>query len=1180
MPAMSDERPISESVWEAFFTKDGKYDGRKFEDLSLLVLKARFGGHWEITKASHDGNKDFVCYVEGEEMWAECKAYKDRVSYHVISPTLFMAIIGDPRRIIFISRSALNRNTKLYLSDYQLKTGKQIICLDGTILDQLILSNSEIYDKFFLCDRPATHPPAPLFAEASATPLLTSEPPSSLSNKLAQHHNPPSKKFAVGLGDVIQVNLTLFNNNPTNEVQIDVSLTWTEQSSCATKILARGSTGNSQAWSVILQPGEIYRKAIYLEAVSHGPEQELPKVAINYDGESRNLELGLISISRLYRIGLVGKVHKKIRKTLLDAAENERPTRIFCVSGTGGTGKSHLLRTIADQLVPLGFNVYQRDGEFSSPQVSDILLKSLLAQLNDFPLVPTDDDHSEVETHFENGDHHNLMRMIYEKDSALLQDAELVAKAIICSVKRRPTAIIVDNVQGLESKFVSTLNAVVDLVSGESTEWRLTHPLILIFAFNTELLVPSSEPDRFRAILKYLSKSDEERATASVIDETLCEFDTDDAVEFLEQALASEEHGVSLANYPKTVNSFKQFVRRTPLMMWETLRYLRDTGVISLSQDLLVVGDTNDSSIAEILRNTPTELRQLLERRWERILDNHSRSSNALPLEADTRTAALLGCFTREVYQRMAQNTESLDCLVQIGILVDETRAGIRFVHQQVFQFFFARSINRIAASEASFLSACFRELRITDLYYEQYFILIQRSGQVTEEDLVTTVELLSNRGGSPEYIKSFADTLLFHLLSTRAATDELALNGYAYLSEALKSLVSLRASYEVLERSYKQIVAREDPTTLPTAEYLNYIHLFINGALATRQDIKARELVDLALKQIESLAFRPTSTKDFQLALLLDRRQSILKNFPEFVPITSTEDRNALPPALQLALEDGEVVQRITSRAGPTWLRIDSLFNTAELYFHLGSKAFREEAFSIYEKGLECFEMTENRWELMDPVPVRTFVATATLSLGNGDWRNASEVCAQGIGYAMRVRNHFWCARLYVIGSAAQCIGAFWGEVETRFVADYISRSQDTMNVYQSNRYSWLNHYMLGKLRAVEGDYYKMAESFRAAVESLVSACGHEGDLGTEVDSRINSEYDAFIDMAIELKRRSAKNLLQIFSAASGTHVHETCYSIAQMNSEQFACTLADWKERVFYWAESEESQFHIVKV
>src|ERR1041384_7958784 len=177
MRAPRSQRSIPDKIWQKhFISASGSYDGDRFETLSLELLKAEFGGDWSRTKRSYDGNKDFVLEFQNRTIWAESKAYAKTLTYHVVSPTLFMALIGQPEAIVLISRSGIHERSKRYLAQFQRKTGKRIIALDGDTLDRLIISNGTIAGRFFPNEQLQTGQGAGLRVFLSRTPDVTAHP--------------------------------------------------------------------------------------------------------------------------------------------------------------------------------------------------------------------------------------------------------------------------------------------------------------------------------------------------------------------------------------------------------------------------------------------------------------------------------------------------------------------------------------------------------------------------------------------------------------------------------------------------------------------------------------------------------------------------------------------------------------------------------------------------------------------------------------------------------------------------------------------------------------------------------------------------------------------------------------------------------------------------------------------
>lgn len=142
-------RIISEASWrKSFLLPDGRYNGKKFENLALELLECLYGRGWRATQETRDGSRDFEKRDQHGWLWAECKAYKERLSVYVISPTLVMALIEEPHTVIVVSRSQLNDNAVRHLAAFQRASGKRIVALDGTVLDSAVLGTG-LFGSFF-----------------------------------------------------------------------------------------------------------------------------------------------------------------------------------------------------------------------------------------------------------------------------------------------------------------------------------------------------------------------------------------------------------------------------------------------------------------------------------------------------------------------------------------------------------------------------------------------------------------------------------------------------------------------------------------------------------------------------------------------------------------------------------------------------------------------------------------------------------------------------------------------------------------------------------------------------------------------------------------------------------------------------------------------------------------------
>jgi hypothetical protein len=142
--------------------KDGKKetikkDDRKFEFLIKDYLDRTYPlEHWELTKASRDGNRDIesVCSFSGKSMWAEVKyLYKNnrnlssrRYDSTLVSAELNQTVI----QIFFVANTDFGPNIRYRIKEFCfLNNIQKIVFIDKDTLEYWIKSNPIIEKKYF-----------------------------------------------------------------------------------------------------------------------------------------------------------------------------------------------------------------------------------------------------------------------------------------------------------------------------------------------------------------------------------------------------------------------------------------------------------------------------------------------------------------------------------------------------------------------------------------------------------------------------------------------------------------------------------------------------------------------------------------------------------------------------------------------------------------------------------------------------------------------------------------------------------------------------------------------------------------------------------------------------------------------------------------------------------------------
>jgi hypothetical protein len=1152
MSRSSQKRSISDDVWRKhFLDTSGSYDGDRFETLSFEILKAEFGGDWCRTKRSFDGNKDFVLEFQNRTIWAESKAYAKTLTYHVVSPTLFMALIGEPEAIVLISRSGIHVRSKCYLAQFQRKTGKRIIALDGDTLDRLIISNGAIAQRFFPNEPLQTIQGAGLRVLISRTPDVTVNPQGGswgvrASTYLDLAPSDQTQVPTIGVGELLRVDIAIVNEGLSAARSVRASLVPPRNGKSSSFQLEWFSDQESRtAPPFDLAVGEIRHATAFFRGSSPAKNAALPLLELEAGVTRQQVAVGRASVSALYRIGLVGRMNHQIVGECREAARTRRRSWVLQIEGGSGIGKTRLLHEIAGEFATAGYEVHSVDKEFYEPQKSEEILRGLLAQINHLPLI--DEGGSASPDGPGRPEDDLVLRLIFAAECPERRQPTVVADALLRSALGRKTALIVDNVQNFDDVAASTLDVLVTRLRASTAG-----DLVLILAFNTDLGVIGSEAEALRRRLAGIATS---FTSETVVRRWELEgFSDDEADEFVYRAVAASDSArLTPSAYPRTFQAFRQFVPRNALHMWETLRWLRDKGVLRLRNEVLVIADAEDSAIAAMLANAPPDLEALMDRRWNEVQKasdlSHTRNPetpSGAEIRDAVRTACFLGPSVRRHFAVCGVARPALDRLVHLGILVDGGLGELRFVHQRIFRVFQKR-FETVAPDKAADLVEALKRLRLAESRFEPFFILSAQAGASRVALLKRTCNHFLERGTSHEYFESFLSFLVGDLLADDCSLDEISLRVFMKACHAMQSMKSMRAGYDLIHRCFMEKVVIARPAKVPGRALVEFNRHHINAALAVADDETARSLVEDAIRKVERSRFDSDRDRRLALAVLLDRKASILKASGSY----------------EESIVVGRQALDIAVRENDRWLEIELLSNTAETHFRTPQEGAIEEGQRMLSRAVKLFDDAEDRWSLADPVPVRSFVNRARLHLRNLDWRSVTHEAERGIQYADGVQNRFWAVRLALLAAAGWLLALQRGEASCDTMLRSIWRAQDIMNVHGARRDSWTVPYLSGKTAILARDWGRADDCFRQAIETL-SARNSGGSL-------LFSRVDLAIDIAVCTREAGLAIHKELPELLNNPYVAAECHAIVQMSGPAFAAFVRAWRKTAYCAVEVE---------
>jgi tetratricopeptide (TPR) repeat protein len=1051
-------RVIPESFWrKSFLMTDERYDGKKFEDLSLQLLKKLYGAGWQPTKSSHDGSRDFEKRDTRGLLWAECKAYSTRLSVYVISPTLVMALIEAPHTVIVLSRSDLNANAVRHLAAYQMVSGKTIVALDGGVLDHAILV-SGLYRRYF----PGLPDVRPIEPEIQVRYSLTRDAltePSETDFILPADTTRSARPVETVRYGLLRLDFSLKNLSAATSGKVRLKLVG-ETLDSSLRIISFGGRKQAESCEIQVPVASIVRTSLIVQACEARAHLELPTIlAIRKGAPDKQIKTGSAHVSHLYQIPVVGRTHRHALDRAGRFLRNRRRGVIITIEGASGTGKSRLMQEISRVALEEGYRCHVYNPEFEDATGAEHVIRSLIADLSELPLM-VDQSGEERADAFPVGSQPGslLTRILYDPTFPILDHIDDIVECVVSLLSKSRTLLVIDNVQFTNDRFIVLLDSLLH---------RLDHlrdkRVALALAVNTDFVRPESRAAALLTKLRAWS-ADSSRSHA-VFHAQLKDFDVADVAEFVQTVFSGEDRGGGNARlYERTLHLLVKHVQPRPLNLWQSLMYLADEGALSLEGDRLRV--SGDESLLSRLNYIPANLGDLLSLRWTRIRQNEARcGTDESELEATTRAAYLLGSDDRKHLLALGASERAISCLLRAGILSSRAGGQVQFFHSQVFTFFRERYVALPKETSAD-LKASFETLRLTKAKFQQYFILSHFADEVSKAAVVATVRHMAQSGLTVDYWRQYTNILLGYLASSGRTLSATALTGVALVGEWQQKLESLPRGAATLQEFLAKQVLTTSRRALPGPSLFHFYTVTVNACLAVYSDGEALEVIDVALHDLERSRFSSEDQRHEALAIILNRKAATLKNFGR----------------LEEALEAGQEALQKFKEVGNKSMVVETLFDLASILLRIPERS--REGWKLLEKGCRLFSV--HRESMREPAPCRYFMVSAQLSIHDRRFVDAYQFCLDGARHAERVGNHFWGIRLLLLEVAARLLAGPHSAEDFATINRLLIRARDWANTSQAERSRWALDYLDGKFLTRAGDHARAAKAFSATLATL----------------------------------------------------------------------------------------------
>jgi hypothetical protein len=624
---------LKPEYWNIFMDSEGKFIGKKFEELVHDILRLGFGGDWQQTPLSWDGGKDFInnSYNGNSKGWAECKMYRKNLTTHNFAKTLVMAVNNSIDSIIIFSYSPLVKNAQIHLGDFATMTNKSIQVFDDSKLEQLMfkhLSGREFKKYFpgFVYLHQNTFTYSSYLSYSFLSNDITIEW-SQLNEEQTQERNIVTKRNTPCLYELCFIsNLTTredlkidFSSFFTNTGQLDYRFNFVnlptlllENQNKIELDSARDEIENTNYIRTVI-PGQIFSLKLYFIPIEVG-ELVIPPINFHFGDIKEQFAQKKLTVSNLASPPLIGaEIHETIHNTDLAISSNNRVVfQIVC--GGSGVGKTRYAKEIIDRLLKYNFRVNILDGSTSNCDNFAKFVVELLTQLYKLP-NPYKFENKDITINLleEEGAYTEKDEIVYSIIKQCIHNNEIdkedlkkkLIPVLFKLILERRSALIIDNVQALDDDIIDLLYRLLELNNTVGQNF-------IMYIFNTDTLDLNSKSWAFYNQLQNSSLLNKSFVSITPFKPTDVRLFIDSTIRIKDNKQFSTEHQ----------GLFRQIVKdipARPFYLSQFIDLLFQDEIISLDKGEFYINDI--SSLDRQLKTLSNKETDILTARLSRLTD-------------------------------------------------------------------------------------------------------------------------------------------------------------------------------------------------------------------------------------------------------------------------------------------------------------------------------------------------------------------------------------------------------------------------------------------------------------------------------------------------------------------------------------------------------------------------------
>ena len=627
------------NYWENF-----NRDGKLFEKLSKVLIEYEYKQtDFYIVGGPGDEGKDICIDIPlidnfSTQIWAQCKYHQRTLSFDDISYTLLMAYLKNTNQILIFSYSKVSKSFLENLTEYKVRTRKNVILYADEDLERLILKHRVRLireHKEFFASFPNVH-----FSEANV--LQTNYQLYVDGIRITRN------EVTIGLNTICELVIILINQSD-NDIEIALS--------CIKNRVSRNFCfidDNIQQKYILPSNASVSFKT-FIKLKKSISKTSLPSFSLTYNENHENINSKIkLKYRWLADTILIGKRYYTALNNIYMGIQYSH-FHLTYIYGSSGVGKSRLLKESQEHSIRLDKKIIYIDSEkkdFSCKKFIEILCSKMT-------LLPIFNRKITVLSNVQEPTIEYATKILYDDSYNITKEWETATKLIANLMINEKFVLILDNIQHFDKISLQITEYLITLLKNSKCESNI------LLGINTDYVYKNSIFDELFCQLKRLSSTDPEYYSGI----ELYGFESCDSELFIRECLSYNPNDTNIThiNYKKAIKKIANHCGNNPFYIQQFLLYLYQKGIIARSKNTLFYFcdvDTFNKSFYKL----PQSINELIKER-EMLLLNENTINFTENYHKIVWLLNLTKTLSQEIYYNIIGDNNLMNTLLDMGFI-------------------------------------------------------------------------------------------------------------------------------------------------------------------------------------------------------------------------------------------------------------------------------------------------------------------------------------------------------------------------------------------------------------------------------------------------------------------------------------------------------------------------------